>query len=61
MPTERGKRIEGSCKIIWGAEDYDLDCESEDGMYQCSVKIDLGTSYGPELAVTGICYSKEHA
>ena len=50
------------CKIIWGDTDYDFDIDTDDWeKYQCSVKKDFGSHYGPTLTMTGLCDSEEQA
>ncbi|XMA11509.1 hypothetical protein WAI453_004300 [Rhynchosporium graminicola] len=62
MTDAQGERIQGNCKIIWGDGDYDLDLETEDWVaFACVVKRDHGTSFGPPLAMTGLCDSAEQA
>ncbi|KAF2253354.1 hypothetical protein BU26DRAFT_515722 [Trematosphaeria pertusa] len=63
MSSARGQRIEANCKIIWGADcEYDLDNETDDYVhYMAHVKKDFGVSFGPPLAMTGLCGSSEAA
>ncbi|KAF2093975.1 hypothetical protein NA57DRAFT_80980 [Rhizodiscina lignyota] len=63
MASTQGQRIEANCKTIWGNDcEYDLDIETDDYVnYTCHVKKDFGTSFGPPLAITSLCYSSEAA
>jgi hypothetical protein len=63
MSSVQGQRIQANCKIIWGDDsEYDLDAESDDYInYTCFVRKDYGTSFGPPLTMTGLCYTREGA
>lgn len=62
MAADRGQRIRNHCETIWGKADYDLEIETDDWVsYMVIARKDLGTSFGPPLAVTGLCNSKEQA
>jgi hypothetical protein len=57
---DQGKRIQANCKIIWGDDDYNIDIETDDWTsYLGYVKKDFGFSFGPLLAMTGFCSSRE--
>lgn len=58
----QGRRIEASCRIIWGPGDYDLDEQTDDyTTYYCTVRRDFGHRFGLTLTMTGICNSSDQA
>jgi hypothetical protein len=58
----QGKRIQDLCQILWGNYDYELDIETDDWeVYQCIVRKDFGSSFGPPLTMTGLCNSEDEA
>ena len=60
MTSAEGQRIQSYCRIIWGEGDYDIDEQTDDWeTYYAVVRRDLGTEFGPPLAITGICYSSQ--
>jgi hypothetical protein len=61
MSSDQGKRIQASCKIIWGDDaDYNIDIETDDWVnYLGYVKKDFGTEFGPLLTMTGFCSSRD--
>ncbi|KAH8816320.1 hypothetical protein F5884DRAFT_852763 [Xylogone sp. PMI_703] len=62
MPTDRAKRIEASCRIIWGDGVYDFDIETDDYITWFGyVKKDFGLDLGPPLTMTGLCNSEDRA
>jgi hypothetical protein len=61
--SSQGKRIEANCKIIWGEyHDYDLSIDTNDYvLYDCYVRKDFGTSFGPPLTMASASGSREKA
>jgi hypothetical protein len=58
----QGKRIQDLCKALWGNYEYELDIETDDWeVYQCIVRKDFGSSFGPPLTMTGLCNSEDEA
>ena len=61
MSSEKGRRIEEYCKVIWGEYEYDLDLETDGDHYSYVVRKDYGTSLGHPLTITGVCNSSGQA